>query len=166
VRIAVAVLVIFSLVALVHDILWPYKRKSNVSARQTVQTVVAKFAPSDQVLIANHKAPYQFLPRWEGTDCAVIQFYLHTLSSAPIRWAVPAEQVQPVAGTTWVVYYEAPEPRGGAEQKALFAQQVRDYLKQLSDRLGEPATAEYEMVRAYPDRLPGVLWVYCFPPSS
>jgi hypothetical protein len=166
VRIAVAVLTIWALGGLTSNILWPYKRESNLDARRTVQTITASFAPTDQVLVANHKKRFQFLPFWEGTDASVIQFYLRTLSRAPIRWAVPPEQVHPIAGKTWVIFYQTPMPSGGPEQRAVAEHQLRDYLRQLTDRLGAPAVKKYGMIPAYPDRPPGALWVYLFPPRS
>lgn len=165
VRIAVVVLVIWALGGLGSDIIWPYKRKSNQSARQTTQTIAAKFSPDDQVLVANAKAHGQFLPHFEGPDCAAIWFYLHTHSAAPVRWTVPAEQVQPVAGDTWVVYYETPRPSepGGLQQRQ---GQLRSYLQQLTERLGPPTLEEYELVRPYVHRGPGRLSVYHFPPAG
>ncbi|MCJ7544412.1 MAG: glycosyltransferase family 39 protein [Phycisphaerae bacterium] len=164
VRIAVAALVIWALGGLASDIIWPYKRASNLSARQTTQAIAAKFSPDDQVLIANAKDYGQFLPHFEGPDCAPIWFYMHTFSRAAVRWTVPPEQVRPVAGDTWVVYYETPrssEP-GGMEQRQ---GQLQLYLRQLTERLGQPSLEEYELLRPYKHRGPGRLSVYRFPPA-
>jgi 4-amino-4-deoxy-L-arabinose transferase-like glycosyltransferase len=165
VRIVVVLLLIVAMVGLALDVLWPYKRRSNLVAKQTVQAIVANFSPGDRVLVGNGRENGQYLRRINGPDRSVFRFYLSTLSPVRLAWAVPPEQIKPVPADTWLVYFEKPKGADIADEEVR-DEQFQAYLRQVIDRLGPPCVQEYELLRPYPDRPAARVKLYRFAPAG
>ena len=173
----VVAMVVLALAGTASDVLWPHKRESNAFARQTVRAIVADFTPADRVLWANAKRHKQWLPFLVGSDSVLVRFYLTTLSPAPVEWLIPADsalrsatqstsQVQPGAGHTWLIYFRPPEEVAAAHGGAQREEQYGRYLRELTDRLGQPITREYVLMKPYADRAPGTLIISRFTPLA
>jgi hypothetical protein len=163
VRLAAIGMAVGAVVVLALDVARPYKTLASRQNRRAVRAITSRVAGGDHVIVANSPGPSRHAPRLAGACSAPFRYYLTRLSPVPVRWAPPAERVEPPRGRTWLLYFteykNVPHPRHRARR-------FGRYLDALVARLGRPDHIIYELDHDDPRYPPPAIEVYLFAPGG
>ena len=152
-------LVLGVVVAIVLNVIWPYKTLADEDNRAAIREVAAQTSPADRWIIANALGDTKYSPALTGTEAVTFRFYVTLLSPAPVQWAPPPWQVAPAAGRTWLLYFADPE---AADQEHR-ARKFDAYRRTLTECLGLPRRQTFTLRKFDPKHPSPIIEVYEFP---
>ena len=158
-RVAGIALVLAVVVAIVLNVIWPYKTLADEDNRAAIREVAAQTSPADRWIIANALGDTKDSPALTGTEAVTFRFYVTLLSPAPVQWAPPPSQVAPAAGRTWLLYFADPE---AADQEHR-ARTFDAYRRTLTECLGLPRRQTFTLRKFDPKHPSPIIEVYEFP---
>jgi len=139
VQIAAGFLLLIVLAGIARDLMQPYKSLADRNNRQTIRLLADQAKPHDRWIVFQGLRPCDYAPEIAsyGGFGARFRFYVSTLAPVPVSWAPPPDHLPAnPAATTWFIVY-----RG--YYRSFPEQQVVEYVKALTTRLGEPDRQTY-----------------------
>jgi hypothetical protein len=132
----------FAVGSMIQVIARPYHSKGSLKSHEAVRAIAEQTRPGDRWVVFNADRRVDYAPYlgdWRGVGGQFV-FDALRLSPVPIRWAPPADAIEPPAPgrTLWLLFYRAKHPKIEFDENLWTT-----YFDTVVRRLGTPHQEEY-----------------------